>query len=147
MTTTSPRIDRARDARITALAARTTQRCDAAVAFLLRLLFALALALAGVWAVLTYLEPCAAATLCTGVPLIRQPHLSTAPRWWQRLVLRWRLLRLQARRSAIEQDAQFLQHELVITRNMLDACHAEADEAASEIAWARSDLAKLEVTR
>jgi hypothetical protein len=80
-------------------------------------------------------------------PLIRQPRLSTAPRWWQRLRLKVDLLRLQARRSAIQQDAQFLQRELALTRNLLDECQAEADDVGDQIAWACSDLAKLEATR
>lgn len=137
-------VDTERDLRIRALAARTTERCDAAVAFVLRLVFLVLFIAAGVWALLTWLEPCAAATLCSAVPLIRQPRVSNAPRWWQRLCLRVRLLRLQARRSAIEQDAQFLQRELAITRNMVDECAVEAEEAHDEIAWARSDLAKLQ---
>lgn len=126
---------------------RADLRAEAAAAFLRNLALLLLMIAGGVWALLTWFEPCAAATLCGGVPLIRQPRVSAAPRWWQRLCLRVRLLRLRARRSAIEQDAQFLQRELALARHMLDECNAEADEADDEIAWARSDLAKLEVTR
>lgn len=137
-------IDRARDERLTALAARTTERCDAAVAFLLRFLFMLALVLGGVWTLLQYFEPCAAASLCSAVPLIRQPYVGRGPRWWQRLVLRARLVRLRARHRTMLHDVEFLQREVALTRSLLDHCQADADEAADQIAWARSDLAKLQ---
>lgn len=127
---------------------RADLRAEAAVGFLRDLVIVLLMIAGGVWALLTYLEPCAAATtLCGGLPLIRQPRTSSAPRWWQRLRLRLDLLRLRARRSAIEQDAQFLQRELTLTRNLLDECQSEADEVGDQIAWACSDLAKLEATR
>lgn len=137
-------VDVERDLRIRAHAARTTERCDAAVAFVLRLVFLVLFIAAGVWALLTYFEPCAAATLCSAVPLIRQPHVGTGPRWWQRLVLRFRVLRLQARHRTMLSDVEWLQRELALTRNLLDACQADADEAGEQAAWARSDLAKLQ---
>lgn len=138
-------VDTERDLRIRAMAARTTERCDAAVAFVLRLIFTLLFIAGGVWALLTWFEPCAAATLCSAVPLIRQPYdVGAGPRWWQRLVLRLRVRRLQMRRQTMLHDVEFLQRELALTRNLLDACQADADEADEEIAWARSDLAKLQ---
>ena len=51
---------------------RAELRAQAAVSFLLRFLFMLALVLGGVWALLHYFEPCAAASLCSAVPLIRR---------------------------------------------------------------------------
>ncbi len=137
-------VDTERDLRIRALAARTTERCDAAVAFVLRLVFMVLFIAGGVWALLTWLEPCAAATLCSAVPLIRQPYAGRGPVWWQRLVLRLRVRRLQARHLAMQQDVDWLQRELALTRNLLDACVDDANEAADQIAWARSDLARLQ---
>lgn len=136
-------LDIERDLRIRALAARTTERCDAAVSFVLRLVGALLCIAAGLWAALTWLEPCATASLCSAVPLIRQPQVRSGPPWWQRLLLRLRLLRLGARQATTRHDAEFLQRELTLIRNLLDETQAEAAEVDDEIAWARSDLAKL----
>lgn len=119
-------------------------RAEAAVRFVRDGALMLLLVLGGVWALLTYFDHCGAITLCSALPLIRQPHVSKAPRWWQRLVLRLRVLRLQARHRAMQSDVEWLQRELALTRNLLDACQADADEADEQIAWARSDLAKLQ---
>lgn len=120
------------------------RRAEAAALFLRDLAVVLLLIAGGVWALLTWFEPCAAATLCSAVPLIRQPYVGAGPRWWQRLVLRLRVRRLQMRRQTMLHDVEFLQRELALTRNLLDACQADADEADEQIAWARSDLAKLQ---
>lgn len=119
-------------------------RAEAAVRFLRDSVLMLLLMLGGVWALLMYFEHCGALTLCSAVPLIRQPHVGAGPRWWQRLVLRLRVLRLQARHRAMQSDVEWLQRELALTRNLLDACQADADETDEQIAWARSDLAKLQ---
>lgn len=58
---------RAAAARINERNARTIQRMDAAVSFMLQLVAAVLLICAGVWLLLTYFEPCAGATLCAGV--------------------------------------------------------------------------------
>lgn len=141
-------------------------RGNAALAFLGRFFALVFMILGGVWALLTYFEPCAAASLCLGVPLIRQPHLSKAPRWWQRLVLQMRLLRLAARQRTARSDVQMLERDLAVHRALLDAattdmeaeyhrdeivelselrdaCHNDAAEATEQIAWARSDLGRL----
>lgn len=74
-------VDPARDAAIDKSNAAVVQRCDAAVGFLLRLLGGLALVALGVWALLTYAEPCAAGQLCTVVPLVplRRLRAGTPP--------------------------------------------------------------------
>lgn len=137
-------VDVERDLRIRAHAARTTERCDAAVAFVLRLIFTLLFIAAGVWALLTYFEPCAAVKLCSAVPLIRQPPVRRGPRWWQRLRLQLRLRLLLNRDATADQDIAFLRRELTLIRNLLDQVEAERAEVDDEIAWARSDLAKLQ---
>lgn len=83
-------------------------------------------------------------TLCTGVPLIRQPYAGRGPLWWQRLVLQVRLLLLEGRRNTIEHDAKLLQGDIARARHELDTCHYEQAEVDEEIAWARSDLARLQ---
>lgn len=141
-------------------------RAAAAVSFLLRLVFMLLFIAGGVWALLTYLEPCEAATLCAGLPLIRQPYFGRGPLWWQRLVLKVRLLRLGARQRTAALDVQLLARDLAVHRAMLDtaetdmeaeylrdeialmsqlhsACLQDRAEAEDQIDWARSDLAKL----
>lgn len=122
---------------------RADLRAESAVLFLRDLVVMMLLIAGGVWALLTYFEPCATATLCTGVPLIRQPYVGRGPLWWQRCVLQVRLLLLEGRRNTIEHDARLLQGDIVHARHELDQCNAEQAEVDEEIAWARSDLAKL----
>lgn len=123
-----------------------SERAAAALSFLLRFAFMLAFIGAGVCAVLAWFEPCATSvSLCSAVPLIRQPYAGRGPRWWQRLMLRARLVRLRARHRTMLHDVEFLQREIALTCTLLDHCQADADEAADQIAWARSDLAKLEM--
>lgn len=84
----APLLDRSRDAAIAAINARnarTLDRVDAAVAFVVRLTVYVLLVLGGVWALLAYLEPCAqgpdgAATLCGALlPLARFGRRQKAP--------------------------------------------------------------------
>lgn len=146
---------------------RADLRAEAAFSFLWRLFVMLAMVLGGVWALLMYFEPCAPAMLCGGVPLIRQPHFGRGPLWWQRLVLRVRLLRLGARQRTAAHDVQMLERDLAVHRALLDtaetdmeaehlrgeislmgelraACINDKALADEEIAWAQSDLAKLQ---
>jgi len=121
-----------------------SERAAAAVSFLLRFAFMLAFIGAGVFALLAWFEPCATSvSLCSGMPLIRQPYAGRGPRWWQRWLLQVRLLVLQGRRNTIEHDAKLLQGDLAHARHELDQCHREQAEVDEEIAWARSDLARL----
>lgn len=58
---TAPLIDPARDHALVARNARTLDRVDAAVGFMVRLAIFLLLVAGGVWALLTWFEPCAQA--------------------------------------------------------------------------------------
>jgi hypothetical protein len=142
-------------------------RAAAAWSFLLRFAFMLAFIGAGVCALLLWFEPCATATsLCSAVPLIRQPYTGRGPQWWQRLVLRARLLCLGARQHTARNDVLMLERDLAVYRGLLDTsqhpeerawlqgelseisklhtgCVADEAEASEQIAWAQSDLAKL----
>lgn len=124
------------------------RRAEAAALFLRDLVFFVLLIVGGVWALLTYFEPCAAGSLCSIVPLVRfhRPTLKATamPRWWRRLALRWRLMRLGSRKATAASDCEWLRRELALVRNLLDMTIAEGDEIDEEIAWARSDLAKLQ---
>jgi hypothetical protein len=120
------------------------RRAEAAALFLRDLVFIVLLIVGGVWMLLTWLEPCAAATLCSTVPLVRAPSRSRAPRWWQRLRLQLRLRLLISRDATADQDVAFLRRELTLIRNLLDQVEVERAEIEDEIAWARSDLAKLQ---
>jgi hypothetical protein len=126
----------------------SARRAEAAALFLRDFVFLLLLILGGVWALLTWFEPCAAGSLCSIVPLVRfhrpQPRPSSMPRWWRRLALRWRLMRLGSRKATAESDCEWLRRDLTLIRNLLDMTVAEGDEIDEEIAWARSDLAKLQ---
>lgn len=144
-----------------------SERAAAALSFLLRFAFMLAFIGAGVCAVLAWFEPCATSvSLCSAVPLIRQPYAGRGPRWWQRLMLRARLLSLGARQHTARNDVLMLERDLAVHRAMLDtaqhddeaawlqreielltrlhtACMDDEAEAADQIGWAKSDLAKL----
>lgn len=123
---------------------RADLRAESACLFLRDVVVLLLIIAGSVWALLTWFEPCAAAALCTSVPLIRQPYVGRGPLWWQRWMLRVRLLRLRSRAVTEQHDIEFLQRELALTRNLLDDVQAGAAVTEDEIAWARSDLARLQ---
>ncbi len=144
-----------------------SERAAAAVSFLGRFLFMLAFVAGGVFALLAWFEPCATSvSLCSTMPLIRQPYAGRGPQWWQRLVLRARLLCLGARQHTARNDVLMLERDLAVYRGLLDTsqhpeergwlqgelseisklhtgCVADEAEATEQIAWAQSDLAKL----
>jgi hypothetical protein len=138
-------IDFERDARITKLAARTSAHCDAAVAFVLRLVFMVLLVAGGVWALLTWLEPCSpAGSLCSIVPLLRgRPRYSstspaaleiprTPPGLLRRQWLRWRLWLVELRLMANANDTAMLREGIDLDGRLIDELIARRGELRDE---------------
>ncbi len=136
------RIDHGRDAAINAAAARTVDRADAVVALLLRLLGVLAVVLLGVWALLSYMEPCATGSLCMAA--VMTPTRLTLR---QRLREWLRLLRNQARYWYIERRIAGVEFDLQVLAKEAAAAPYREEYARRLLSELRVQLIELDLHR